>query len=58
MNEGKKEIKKHWEDDMDLPEGKTCGDCVNVSLCTKMYGAKPENIWCDFSPSRFHGAIN
>lgn len=40
-------------DDMDLPEGKTCGDCVHCNRCTLMFGHKPEDESCDWSPSRF-----
>lgn len=38
---------------MDLPEGKTCGDCFHVARCVMMFGAKPENTSCDFEPVRF-----
>lgn len=38
---------------MDLPDGKTCGDCHNVGWCTTAYGVKPENTFCDFEPIRF-----
>lgn len=40
-------------DDMDLPVGKTCGDCVHVRRCTAMFGHIPEDESCDWSPSRF-----
>lgn len=38
---------------MDLPDGKTCGDCRNVDWCMMAYGVKPENTSCDFEPIRF-----
>lgn len=41
-------------DDMDLPEGKTCGDCVHCRRCTLIYGHIPEDESCDWSPSRFN----
>lgn len=44
-------------DDMDLPEGKTCGDCVHVHRCTSMFGHIPEDMACDWSPSRFREAL-
>lgn len=40
-------------DDMSLPEGKTCGDCVHCRRCTLMFGHIPEDQSCDWSPSRF-----
>lgn len=43
-------------DDMDLPEGKTCGDCVHCRRCTMMFGHIPEDQACDCSPSRFVAA--
>ena len=41
-------------DDMNLPEGKTCADCVHCRRCTLMFGHIPEDEVCDWSPSRFH----
>lgn len=41
---------------MNLPDWKTCADCVHVSWCTTVYGAKPENTKCDFEPIRFKEA--
>lgn len=38
---------------MDLPDGKTCADCIYVVRCTTMCGAKPENKFCGFEPVRF-----
>lgn len=38
---------------MELPNGKTCADCVHVKRCTTIFGAKPENKSCDFEPIRF-----
>ena len=38
---------------MDLPNGKTCTDCVHVVKCTTMFGAKRENHYCGFEPIRF-----
>ncbi len=38
---------------MDLPDGKTCADCIYVVRCTTMYGAKPENKFCGFELVRF-----
>lgn len=43
-------------DQMNLPEGKTCGDCVHCRRCTLMFGHIPADESCDWSPSRFHPA--
>lgn len=40
-------------DDMDLPEGKTCGDCAHMRRCLLMFGHIPEDMSCDWAPSRF-----
>ncbi len=39
---------------MQLPEGKTCADCAHCKRCTSMFGARPENVTCDWAPSRFY----
>lgn len=44
-------------DDMDLPEGKTCGDCVHCGRCTSIFGHIPADESCDWSPSRFRQAV-
>lgn len=36
-----------------LPDGMTCGDCINIDWCSKVYGVKPEYTSCDFEPIRF-----
>lgn len=38
---------------MQLPDGKTCADCIYVERCTLMFGAKSENTNCGFEPIRF-----
>ena len=38
---------------MALPEGKTCGDCVNCRRCTLMFGHTPTDTYCDWFPRRF-----
>jgi hypothetical protein len=43
-------------DDMDLPEGKTCGDCAHCRSCTAMFGHIPADESCDWSPSRYREA--
>jgi hypothetical protein len=42
---------------MNLPEGKTCGDCVHCRRCTMMFGHIPADESCDWSPSRFREAV-
>lgn len=44
-------------DQMSLPEGKTCGDCVHCKRCTAMFGHIPADESCDWSPSRFREAV-
>ncbi|WP_159969761.1 hypothetical protein [Pseudomonas sp. 9Ag] len=44
---------KRPEDGMDLPDGKTCGDCVHCRRCTLMFGHIPADEVCDWFPSRF-----
>lgn len=41
------------DQDMELPEGKTCKDCVNFRRCSGLFGAKETWTTCDFAPSRF-----
>lgn len=41
------------EPEMDLPEGKTCGDCLHIARCQGIYGRIPEDQVCDWAPSRF-----
>lgn len=38
---------------MDLPEGKTCGDCVYVKRCVSMFGHTITDTYCDWFPRRF-----
>ena len=39
--------------DMDLPPGKTCGDCQHMGRCEWLIQQKPQATECDWSPSRF-----
>ncbi len=38
---------------MNLPDGKTCGDCAHCRRCCAIFGHIPEDQVCDFYPSRF-----
>ena len=38
---------------MNLPEGKTCGDCVHIQRCNAIYGHMASDERCDWYPSRF-----
>lgn len=40
-------------DNMNLPDGKTCNNCVHCERCCKIFGHIPEDQVCDWSPSRF-----
>jgi hypothetical protein len=42
---------------MNLPEGKTCGDCRFFSHCAVMVGAEAANERCDWYPVRFVGRV-
>lgn len=43
------------KDEMSLPDGKTCGDCVHLRRCLGIgYTSSAENDRCDFYPIRFH----
>ena len=46
-------FKRGREPEMDLPEGKTCGDCVHSYRCCGMFGHIPADETCDWAPSRF-----
>lgn len=41
------------QEDMKLPEGKTCGDCIHFERCVMLFGCPKTNDHCDWSPSRF-----
>lgn len=42
---------------MNLPAGKTCGDCVHIARCAAIFGHQANDEVCDWSPSRFHEAL-
>ena len=41
---------------MDLPAGKTCGDCFAFRHCEAIYGRIAADETCDFFPVRFREA--
>ena len=41
------------DDDMKLPVGKTCGDCLHFGRCKWLVGVRGKETTCDFAPSRF-----
>lgn len=41
------------DQDMQLPPGKTCGDCVHLRRCVTFGFTKILSTHCDFAPSRF-----
>jgi hypothetical protein len=43
------------DDEMKLPEGKTCKDCARFSWCKAFFSAHDISAWtsCDWWPSRF-----
>jgi hypothetical protein len=38
---------------MELPAGKTCGDCAHVRHCMAFYAHTLTDTYCDFFPRRF-----
>ena len=38
---------------MNLPPGKTCGDCQFYRFCNGYFGCPETNVKCDWAPSRF-----
>lgn len=38
---------------MNLPEGKTCADCVHTARCVAIFGHIPEDETCDWLPIRY-----
>lgn len=59
MNEQREPLRRMVNDEyrMNLPEGKTCGNCVHCRRCTAMFGHIPADESCDWSPSRFREAV-
>ncbi|MEX0498291.1 hypothetical protein AB3X30_20390 [Raoultella terrigena] len=39
-------------DKMQLPVGKTCGDCTHIPRCKAIFGHTETDTYCDWSPSR------
>ncbi len=38
---------------MELPAGKTCGDCSHIRHCEAFYARSDTDTSCDFFPRRF-----
>lgn len=38
---------------MELPAGKTCGDCRHFGHCSVFYAHEATDTYCDFYPRRF-----
>ena len=43
-------------DQMDLPVGYTCGDCIHIQKCKTIYGRIETDSRCDWWPSKFKPA--
>lgn len=39
---------------LNLPAGKTCGDCVHIPRCEAIFGHIPADETCDWFPIRYH----
>ncbi|MFA5036983.1 MAG: hypothetical protein WC479_07390 [Candidatus Izemoplasmatales bacterium] len=46
-------LRKTGDKDMQLPEGKNCGDCFFFLRCSKIYGHIAQDEVCDWLPSQF-----
>jgi uncharacterized protein (DUF362 family) len=44
-------------DEMNIPEGKTCGSCFHLKRCVSLYGVKAESVTCGWSPSRYQEKV-
>jgi hypothetical protein len=53
MTKDRSPIKRGNSPEMDLPENKTCGDCVHCRRCCGIFGHLVDDESCDWSPSRF-----
>jgi len=49
---------RNGDQDMHLPDGKTCGDCVHFRRCNLMFGHIATDEVCDWAPSRFRLAAS
>lgn len=38
---------------MNLPDGKTCGDCVHIERCEGIFGHTETDTVCDWFPRKF-----
>lgn len=41
------------QDEMRLPDGRTCRQCVHFARCTFLIGVHPDSTVCDWHPSQF-----
>lgn len=41
---------------MELPAGKTCGDCVHAKRCEAIFGHTAADTYCDWFPRQFREA--
>ena len=39
---------------MELPAGKTCGDCIHTYRCVAIFGHTAADTYCDWFPRRFN----
>ena len=45
------------DEEMKIPDGKTCADCLRFAGCKRFFGAHDITKWtsCDWWPSKFVG---
>jgi len=53
MSERKPYGRSKTDLDMNLPEGKTCGDCFHFNRCNAIFGHIAGDEICDWAPGRF-----
>jgi len=45
------------EENMKLPEGKTCSDCIQFNYCKEFLSLSGDETNCDWSPSYFSECV-
>lgn len=55
---GRRPLRRQPNNQANLPDGKTCGDCIFISKCHSMFGHQSSDEVCDWAPSRFKEATH
>ena len=43
----------NWKEEIKLPVGKTCSDCIWLEGCEELYHVDGTEVACHFMPSKF-----